>query len=344
MGACSSRKSVLSVMEQSWSGSTESSKNPLYERGVLENVLEFVGPGEWWFVSPVCSLWRDVYAQLQPAQMFKVALDLEDRVFTCIPQITLYSAIFGSASRVQLAHEAGVNCTTEVYQYAAGKSRDCAALAATHELGMPYTATTSTSAARYNQLPILQYLAERCIWNEASAVRGAASSGNIKMMAWLVQQPGVVLDAIVVRSAAAHGRTAMCKYLRSRQCPWDSGSCYAAAQGGHAETLRWLVDTGCAWHAMYMPVAAAQGGSIEVMQYLQQQGIVYTADLLTEMLNIAGVYNKLAAAQWLREQGAEWPAKLKYVGTVWPAEMIAWAKAQGCNASAPELRIELEVE
>jgi hypothetical protein len=334
-------KNYLSVLKQRWS--RKSSKNPLYERGVLENVLQFVGPGEWWFVSPVCSLWRDVYAQLPPVQMCKVALDLADRDFTCVSQMTLYSAAFGSASRVQLAHKAGLNCITEAYQYAAGKSRDCATLSAAHELGMPYTATTSTSAARYNQLPILHFLADRCIWNEASAVRGAASSGNIEMMAWLVQQPSVVLDEIVMRSAAARGHTAMCKYLRSQQCPWDSGSCYAAAQGGHAETLRWLVDNGCAWHAMYMPVAAAQGGSIEIMQYLQQQGTVYTADLLTGMLNIAGVHNKLAAAQWLREQGAEWPAKLQYVETVWPADMIAWARAQGCTAPATELFIYLEV-
>jgi hypothetical protein len=151
--------------------------------------------------------------------MRKVALDLQDRICTCVPQPTLYSAVFSSASRVQLAHKAGLNCTTEAYQNAAGKSRDCATLSAAHELGMPYTAAMCTSAVRYNQLPILQHLTKRCIWNQVSVVRGAASSGNLEMMAWLVQQPAVVLDEIVMRLAAQHGRTAMCKYLQYSSAP-----------------------------------------------------------------------------------------------------------------------------
>jgi hypothetical protein len=40
--------------------------------------------------------------------------------------------------------------------------------------------------------------------------------------------------------------------------------------------------------------------------YLQQQGIVFTLAKLTDMLSIAGAYNKPAAAKWLRQQGAEW--------------------------------------
>jgi hypothetical protein len=94
---------------------------------------------------------------------------------------------------------------------------------------------------------------------------------------------------------------------------------------------------------MYMPIAAAQGGSIEIMQYLQQQGIEFVNDaaLLTIMLSVADAHSKLAAAQWLRAQGAEWPAILQYSEITWPIEMIPWAKAQGCSAPATELLIDL---
>jgi hypothetical protein len=49
-----------------------------------------------------------------------------------------------------------------------------------------------------------------------------------------------------------------------------------------------------------------------MLRYLQQEGIVFTVERLTEMLLHAGAHNKLAAVQWLRQQGAEWPATLKY--------------------------------
>jgi hypothetical protein len=81
-----------------------------------------------------------------------------------------------------------------------------------------------------------------------------------------------------------------------------------------------------------MFVAAAQGGSVDVLAYAQQQGIVFTARMLRQMLSIAGAHSKLAAAKWLRAQRAAWPAVLCWNGIAWPTDALAWARAEGCTS------------
>jgi hypothetical protein len=115
--------------------------------------------------------------------------------------------------------------------------------------------------------------------------------------------------------------------------------CVEAASHGHLDTLMWLCAQGCSM--MYNPEAmlhaAAKGGSIEVMEYILQQGVVSESTHLTDMLQAAGAYKRLAAAQWLRQQGAEWPDSLTYYWRGrckrWKGEVLAWARAQGCTAS-----------
>jgi hypothetical protein len=48
------------------------------------------------------------------------------------------------------------------------------------------------------------------------------------------------------------------------------------------------------------------------------------------MLNMAAHCNKLAAAQWLREQGAESPVAFDR-WRPWSTEVLEWAIAEGCT-------------
>eukprot|EP00953_Heterococcus_sp_UTEX-ZZ885_P017511 9799-Heterococcus_DN1.PRE.1 len=50
------------------------------------------------------------------------------------------------------------------------------------------------------------------------------------------------------------------------------------------------------------------------------------------MLNVAGAYRRLAAAKWLRQQGAEWPAVLKYESRAWNTDVVQWARDEGCTS------------
>jgi hypothetical protein len=379
---------------------TADNSSPLSQTGILQHVLSYVGPGHWWFVSTVCSLWRDLYRELRSVQVVGYDDGLSKISITCTPQMTLYSAVFASISRASLAEQESTHISGHRGETAAGKYADVNTLAAARELGIvPFTLATMHECALCNKLTVMQILrAEGCAWDRfvctAAAGRGyfemlrwarehgcewdhfhihhiAASKGNIEMTAWVKQQllmtaqakihqqPDIFTsDAIYFGdafcAAAAHGHTAMCAYLHAEQTPWHPFTCCAAAEGAQLDTLIWLREHGCpcSRHVIY---AAADGGSIEIMAYLQAEGFIESARDLQSMLQNAGAginvsdqngtfytnpppYNnsKLAAAQWLRQQGADWPDELSHAldGRPWADDMIAWARAEGCTSPA----------
>jgi hypothetical protein len=218
-----------------------------------------------------------LYARIDARAM--LSFEKRPKEFTCVPQMTLYSAVFASPSRVRLAHAHGVSCSTAKYRQAAARHGTIESLAAAREIGMQYNACTMESAAQCNLLPVLQFLhADGCPWDRrvpsAAASRGdleilrwviengcswddydvpdaAARGGNIEMMAWVQQLSGLAYTEATMAAAAFAGRTAMCKYLHAEQCPWDEDACYPAAQHGHVDTLRWLHENGCPWAPLH---------------------------------------------------------------------------------------------
>jgi hypothetical protein len=158
----------------------------------------------------------------------------------------------------------------------------------------------------------------------------------------LQQQKDAAVNLLALDCAAENGRIALCAYLHDELgLAWSESVTGAAATGCQIEALRWLLAQGCPEDPLQMCVSAAEGGCIELMtEYLQQvQQSTATAEaqqqLLTDMLNAAGAHNKLEAAQWARERGAEWPERLHYEGTSyadWCSATLDWARAEGCTA------------
>eukprot|EP00953_Heterococcus_sp_UTEX-ZZ885_P029563 15686-Heterococcus_DN1.PRE.2 len=260
--------------------------------------------------------------------------------------MTLLSSVFESVSRVRLAYWY-LLFTTKAFQLAAGKHADVATLGEAHSLGMKYTKSTMTGAVKCNKLAEVQFLhSQGCRWPsymlEEAASDGhyelvrfcssgchwldpslapsfAAQSGSIALMAYLMQQPESMagLDAVVLRSAL---------------CPWDETVTRQAAAGGQLDTLRWLIDSGCPWEADGLRATAGESGSIEALTYLQQQGLLTRTEHLTDALEFAGGHGQLAAAQWLRVQGAEWPTGS--VCSMWLGDVLEWATANGFTMPA----------
>jgi hypothetical protein len=284
--------------------STTDDSSPLHHADILHHVLSFVGPGHWLLLAKVSSLWHKMYQKVDSAIMNKAYSVYTDPCFTCIPQMTLYSAVFSSPSRVRLADIRIIRCTALQYERAAGMYADVATLQAAHELGMPYTLAVMLGAAHCNDLAVVQYLrAQGCPWGRD-----------------------------VFSRAAGRGDTDLCAYLYANQCPWDAMASAQAARHGHASTLRWLRERGCPCDDDQLHIPAAVGGSVEVMVYLQQQGLIARTSALTEMLRVAGAYQHLAAVTWLREEGAQWPTVLCRSARQWSGDTLAWARAEGCTS------------
>jgi hypothetical protein len=166
-------------------------------------------------------------------------------------------------------------------------------------------------------------------------LQDAAEGGSIELLRWLQQQlPHLDYNDHVMCGAARGGHVAMCEHLRANGCPWTSEACEEAAGCDHVDTLRWLREHKCPCDIEAVCVAAAEStGSPKVMAYLLAEGLL-NAELLTTMLNVAGALDQLAAAQWLRQQGAEWPAVLRNeeLRQSWHSATLAWARAEGCTS------------
>jgi hypothetical protein len=165
---------------------------------------------------------------------------------------------------------------------------------------------TTAAAAAHGHLSLVQWLLSTgCPFDAPSMCISAAQSGSVDMMVYARQQLGCELDARAMRVAAERGRLSMCKYLRSEGCAWDIGAPNGAAYHAHLDTLRWLREQGCPWNAAEVCIEAAEGGSVEVMRYLLVDAAIPASEqLLREMLAAAGTFGQLAAAQWLRQHGA----------------------------------------
>jgi hypothetical protein len=189
---------------------------------------------------------------------------------------------------------------------------------------------TCRSAVIGGHLEALQWLGLQGRFHEVSALtRTAAECGHIHILDWLRRRQRARLDATVMEAAASAGQLIMCQHLRSIGCAWDDFTCYGAAANGHVSVLSWLRDSGCPCNDGFLVELAASGGSIPILQYILEQRMLrdeFTqAELLSAMLARAGASSKLAAAKWLRQQGAEWPA----IAAHWTGEVLEWARAEG---------------
>ena len=141
-----------------------------------------------------------------------------------------------------------------------------------------------------------------------------------------------------MKCAIEHGAAAVVKWLHANDCPWSDEMLCAAAFNAHTDLFKWLHENDCPadWHTGTVQLddiywCAAAGGSVECLEYCAAQHSAWSAADLTVLLDAAGIWNRLDAAKWLRERGAEWPAVLRDSENC-DDEMIQWARQQGCTS------------
>jgi hypothetical protein len=195
-------------------------------------------------------------------------------------------------------------------------------------------------AGAVGSVEILQWLVEQGGTLSPSTVPYAARAGAVEVFE-LLQQQNVQFNVLAMQTAARYGRLPLIKWLRAAGCRWNSAVAARAAQGGHVEIVRFLHDNGCPWsNKLVCEYAVRADDSVPVLNYLAQLGALSEAAELTHALLYAGAHNNLAAAQWLRERGAEWPPVLYVNGHTWHSDVVAWARAQGCTSP---LRLDVEL-
>eukprot|EP00611_Tribonema_gayanum_P008908 TRINITY_DN185_c0_g1_i2.p1 TRINITY_DN185_c0_g1~~TRINITY_DN185_c0_g1_i2.p1 ORF type:complete len:554 (-),score=76.92 TRINITY_DN185_c0_g1_i2:125-1786(-) len=143
----------------------------------------------------------------------------------------------------------------------------------------------------------------------------AAYGGDMRVVSWLLEETHFELSGITFQAAAARGHFALLKWLYERGCPHDMNEiCVCSLQHGISISvlqLQWVRTHG--------------GGD-------------WSPQGLSEMLGKALQFPTCYVAQWLRSEGAPWPADLPGVlrpllrtrRPIETIETILWALQQGC--------------
>jgi hypothetical protein len=257
-----------------------------------------------------------------------------------LPQDITHSAARGG-SIVLLQWLAAAGCVFDAgTSYHAALAGHMHVLQFLREKGCRFDKDCVDAAAERGDLAMVQWLLQQgCRWRLSNVAHLAMQTGAVALADWLLDENYIQLHPSLMCTAAEHGQPAMCQYLRGRGCEWDvtmcSRSCFYA---DHSAVLRWLHESGCPWDAEEVALNAAICGSVGILDYLLQQGVLPEGDLLTEMLAAAGAHNRLEAAVWLREHGADWPPALmcNVPAMYWSRELVAWARGEGCTAFLSE--------
>eukprot|EP00953_Heterococcus_sp_UTEX-ZZ885_P000468 773-Heterococcus_DN1.PRE.2 len=252
--------------------------------------------------------------------------------------ITFFAA--GSVELLQWLKQRGCVFDGNTSRSAAGRPRNLHVLRYLQAEGCAFHQDICTAAAVTGDLEQLQWLHQQGGALRPSVANAATASSNaISVLEWL-QQQGVRLTGETLCLAAQHGATQLCQWLHDAGCAWGPATCLRAASFGHLEMLRYLREHGCDWNAEDVCLAAAsyfdayEPRAVQLLQYLLDEGALVGAELLTRALSCAGAESGLAAVQWLRQHGAEWPAVLQdcLYGEQWDAECVRWAREQGCTS------------
>jgi hypothetical protein len=307
--------------------------NPLSDAGILKQVLSYAGAGEFIFYAPISKLWLECYRAVPAHRVKRQKMTEGEVVVEVLPCMTLRRTVFSTAARVKLAHALGLQFSSDdqELQYYTDSMACKTALVEAHRLGMPVTTDVLNSAASTGELStvIWLYTEHNCALSRLTSVC-SASDGQIEVLRWLKQQ-GEVFNATTMSCAANSGQHATCAYLHSEGCDWNEATVYMAAHYDQCDTVRWIHEYDCPWRFELMCLKAAELGDVSAMTYLIQQEPV-AAPLLLAMLKVAGAYDHLAAAQWLRQRGAAWPSALRCGGKDWSGDVLEWATAEGCDS------------
>jgi hypothetical protein len=217
---------------------------------------------------------------------------------------------------------------------AASRANNLQVLQFLSNAGCPWQVCVTSAAAETGDLQQVQWLLDHGAPRDWRASWGAARGGALHILLWL-QQQGFAFDESTMSNAASGNHVHVCEWLRAAQCPWDFTACNSAALNDALDALRWLHSNGCLWDTASLCRCAAIGvrDRTEMLEYLLQEGQFSDPARLSDALNSVGARGKLTAAQWLRHHGAQWPAVLRdtvMIGRPWSAELLAWARAEGC--------------
>jgi hypothetical protein len=216
--------------------------------GTLQ-VLDFVGPGHYLYVSLVSKAWHEAYKSVQSVVIPCVRRHMYDKpeLITCAPSMTSTSAVFASPARVRFAAAAYLKLSYWLGPWisVAASTADVATLATACELGLSF---------------------------DDIFLRAVAQGGRVTEMTWLHIEQRLSLPRYIIDDAAGGGHVDMLVWLYNRGCELTIETSRRAATNGHLDALKYLFSAGCVCDQR-TGKAAADSGNVELLQWMRQSGV-----------------------------------------------------------------------
>ena len=150
--------------------------------------------------------------------------------------------------------------------------------------------------------------------------------GSVERLAW-AKERGCPWDEGTCYYAAEGGHLEVLKWAWER-CPWDSRVCWSAARGGHLDVLRWAHEHWCPLGASTCMNAALRG-CLLMLQYARENGCPW--DSWTCANAAAGGH--LEVLKWAREHHCPW-TESTCTCAIRHLEVLKWAREHGCPWTA----------
>lgn len=233
---------------------------PLEHPGILSEVLAFVGPGQFAFVGAVCKSFTAGalrVASYERMDYNETGLDVD---VDLLPDMTTHEAIFASPSRVLWAIESGFRLQTDscrVQQWAGwhGDVETLSMLRNTYR--MPWSESTSRGAAESGNIVKLRWLLDEQHCPQAANIcDSAVVAPGMEALAWLKERGCMITAKTCAKAAGTENAVPILEYLRNTGCDWDerTANCVQLC------TVIWSCYSGCTSKARpgVMPLSAQQ--------------------------------------------------------------------------------------
>eukprot|EP00953_Heterococcus_sp_UTEX-ZZ885_P017387 9725-Heterococcus_DN1.PRE.8 len=276
---------------------------------LVQHILDFVGPGQHLYVSTVSKLVHQCYSNVQAIERLEFDLLTSDAKTTVVySQMTLYSEMCKSKSRLMLAAECGVQFASQGSML--GRAAQCLLAVCSsgakeklekagaqdpqkmHKLMLSRCADKALLTFAFNHLGIDMPLLSPYL------TLGATISGDLDKLQWLclVHRAPLCVDSSML--AARYGHANILKWLNEIKAPIDAATCCEAAYHGHLPVLQLLYAKGHVWHDNTACLAAA-GGHLHIVQWLSKHGFFHTVNNTAQQAAYFGAEHIL---DWLLTQ------------------------------------------
>jgi hypothetical protein len=283
------------------------SSNVMNDCYLVQNILDFVGPGQHLYISTVSKLVRQCYGNVQeiacPFYCLKTGALMKAIVTS---HTTRYSEMCSSKSRLMLAVECGVQIALQESVPRRAADRLLAACSSSYLCRLATAAVDDSlkkqklSLGRYADRAVLTFAYDYLGLQFYSPyiTLGAVMCGDVDKLQWLCLKKKAVMGFENTAVAARHGHISILKWPYEIKFPVHAETCCEAAYRGHVDVLQVLHAEGHEWHEKLAPLAVA-GGYLEVVQWLKEHGCAYDVNNMTQQ---AAHFGHIHILTWLLTQ------------------------------------------